>query len=432
MEVRPLSSEDVSILALENQTVAGHACKVIVLSDGIDVELLRASISARLPRAPDLCVRLRELEGSWCWVPDDEMDMAAHVVLGPSAGDGDETDLRAAVGRIFQQRLDRSRPLWRIDVMPSLEGGGSALIWRVHHALADGSTAMRMADAVLWDPAAGAEASRRRHADRRAGSGPARSTAAARRRLGAVRAMAREVPQPWHRSPFDGHISARREVAFAIVPFAGLRRVAHVSQGATVNDGVLTVVAGALRRWLERAHGHLGTVRVKVPVSLHTRSIASEETPAEPGNRDSFFCLDVPLGSDDPLERLGMIRRSTVVRKQDHDAEHIDSLMHALARIPRLRQFAERALAHPRAFAVNVSNVPGPRQPVEVLGVPVRALYSLAEIRDHHALRIAVVSLANVLTFGLTADPTLLPDVRSLAKYIEMEAEAFMACLEAV
>lgn len=132
--------------------------------------------------------------------------------------------------------------------------------------------------------------------------------------------------------------------------------------------------------------------------------------------RGRGFCLDLPLEPADPLERLDSIRRATAVRKQGHDAQQLDALTRELARVPPLRRFAERALAHPRSFALNVSNVPGPRRPVEVLGVPVRALYSLAEIREHHALRISVVSLANALSFGLTADPTLLTDIDTLAR----------------
>jgi hypothetical protein len=106
--------------------------------------------------------------------------------------------------------------------------------------------------------------------------------------------------------------------------------------------------------------------------------------------------------------------------------------MRHLGRTPRLRRFAEQVLTHPRSFALNVSNVPGPRQPVNVLGIPVRALYSLAEIREHHALRVAVVSLADTLNFGLSADPTLLADVDQLAKDIEAEASSLIACVEAV
>jgi hypothetical protein len=103
--------------------------------------------------------------------------------------------------------------------------------------------------------------------------------------------------------------------------------------------------------------------------------------------------------------------------------------MHRLARTPRLSRFAEHVLAHPRSFALNVSNVPGPRRPVRVLGVPVAALYSLAEIGEHHALRVAVVSLAGTLNVGLVADPTLLADVDHLADGMQAEAAALIDCL---
>ena len=97
----------------------------------------------------------------------------------------------------------------------------------------------------------------------------------AHHRLAALLAAAREVPQPWLRSPFDGHIDARRSVAFTAARLDELHRVAAAADGATVNDAVLTVVAGGLRRWIEAHHGHLGAVRVKVPVSLHTLPPAS-------------------------------------------------------------------------------------------------------------------------------------------------------------
>ena len=100
--------------------------------------------------------------------------------------------------------------------------------------------------------------------------------------------------------------------------------------------------------------------------------------------------------------------------------------MRELAGIPPLSHFAERVLAHPRSFALNVSNVPGPRQPVRVLGMPVRAMYSLAEIGEHHALRIAVVSLAGTLNLGFVADPTLLADVSDLAADVQAEAAALI------
>jgi WS/DGAT/MGAT family acyltransferase len=334
----------------------------------------------------------------------------------------DAAALRALVASVFERRLDRSRPLWRMDVVPVLAGGGGAVIWRIHHALADGSTAMRMASAVLWDeqpaPGAGARGAR--------GNGGGTGEHA-----DGLAVLAREAPRPWRHSPFDGHIGARRSVAFASVELAGLRRATAAVEGATVNDAVLTVVAGGLRGWLEHRHGRLDAVRVKVPVSLHglaAEASAGAGADTEPGNRDSFFCLDLPLGSGDPVERLTAIRRATRARKRGHDAQRLDALMRELGRAsPRLRHFAERALAHPRSFALNVSNVPGPRGPIGVLGVPVRSLHSLAEIRERHALRVAVVSLAGTLHYGLCADPTLLPDVEHLAEAMQAEAAALVA-----
>ncbi len=382
-----------------------------------------------------LSMRLGEIDGAPWWVPAQQVEMAAHVVPAPAPASGaeDEAGFRATVAGIFAQHLDRSRPLWRIDVIPRRPGGGSALIWRIHHALADGMTAMRMASAVLWDedPVTGPRATRTRS------RAPRAARTVPHRRLATLLAAARELPQPWLRSPFDGHIDARREVAFTTAGLEELHRVAAAADGATVNDAVLTVVAGGLRRWLEAHHGHLGAVRVKVPVSLH--ALAPPEPPpgtpepqpgspvpgddhAQPGNRDSFFCLDLPLGSADPLERLAAIRRATLARKRGHDAQHLDAVMRELARTPRLSRFAEHVLAHPRSFALNVSNVPGPRRPIRVLGVPVHSLYSLAEIGEHHALRVAVVSLAGTLNIGLVADPTLLADVGDLAAGMQAEA----------
>jgi len=423
---QPLSREDLSILALENATVAGHTCKVILVQGQLDPARLRDSIARRLDRAPRLRLRLAERDGEPCWVPDPDLDLTAHVVQSGTSGAGDDAGLRAAVAAIFAQHLDRSRPLWRIDVIPGLAGGRSAVIWRIHHALADGMTAIAMASAVLWDDAPAAAPRARAHR-------PTPATAASAggpHLLGDLRSATREAPQPWHRSPFDGHIDARRSVAFSTAGLAGLRQVCHATGGATVNDGVLSVVAGGLHRWLEAHHGHLGAVRVKVPVSLHNAAGPGHDG-ADPGNRDSFFCLDLPLGAADPLDRLATIRHATRVRKQGHDAQHLDACMRQLARVPPLGHFAERVLSHARSFALNVSNVPGPRQPVRVLGRPVVAMYSLAEIGAHHALRIAVVSLADTLNFGLVADPTLLDDVDQLAAGLHAEAAALTACLPA-
>jgi diacylglycerol O-acyltransferase / wax synthase len=420
-----LSSEDLDILSLENETVAGHTCKVIVLDGEIDPDRLTASIASRLDRGPELRLRLQSVDGDPWWGSAATVDLDRHVVVHEGGGRLDDAGLRAKVARLFEQRLDRSEPLWRMDVLPELSDGRSAVIWRMHHALADGTTFMRLASAVLWDQ----EVDRVRSTGPPSERSPTSSRSTESQRSRPIRTFVRETPRPWSRSPFDGHIGAQRSVAFATARLDGLHRAAAACEGATVNDAVLAAVAGGLRRWLEAGHGHLGVVRVKVPVSLHGMPAHRGDDGRQPGNRDSFFCVDLPLGATNPLDRLETIRRATRSRKDGHDAERLDALMRDLGRAsPRLRQFAERALAHPRSFALNVSNVKGPRRPVHVLRLPVRSFHSVAEIRERHALRVAVMSLADTISFGLCADPTLIPDVDKLAEFMQVEATVLADC----
>jgi WS/DGAT/MGAT family acyltransferase len=436
METVPLGAEDRAILALESETVAGHTCKVVRVGPGApDVERLRASVAARLADAPALTRRLGGKPSAPEWVPDPDFDVADHVVAAPIVEPLDATDLRAAVAELFTERLDRSRPLWRIDVLPVADGG-SALVWRIHHALADGTAAMRHARTMLWDPAeplpdaAGARPATDRATAAHAGSSAAaraRSAAAAdaederRRRAHLAAFIKREAPHPHSHSPFGGRIGPRREVEFARASLPNLHDAAKRLDGATVNDGVLTVIAGALRGWAEQRHGHLGAVRVKVPVSLHHEG-------DDDGNRDSFFTLALPIGEPDAVERLRAVHAATTACKAGHDAELMDELGRELEHAsPRLRSLLTHIEDGPAAFALSVSNVPGPRTPVTVLGAPVEALHSIAEIGERHALRVAVVSLADELYFGFCADPAIVSDLSLLAAGVESEAATLIA-----
>ena len=406
-----LTDEDRAILALESAAVVGHTCNVVLVGPGAPTaERLRASVAERLASAPALTRRLGGTAERPAWVDDERFDIAAHVVAA-DVDPCDEKSIRGEVARLFAERLDRSRPLWRIDVLRRA-GDGAVLVWRIHHALADGTTAMRFADAVLWDaePAAGAAAPRPH---------PAGDDSGRRLRLAAF--LRHELTLGHRRSPFDGTIGAERDVAFAGAPLQALHDAARGLAGATVNDAVLTAVAGGLRAWIRDHHGHAGKVRVKVPVSLH-------QAGDDEGNRDSFFTVELPLDEPDPVARLTAIRAATAARKADHDAETLDLLMHDLASLsPQLEQLCRRLEASTRAFALNVSNVPGPSSAVAVLGVPVEAVYSIAEIGERHALRVAVVSVAGRLHFGLCSDPAIVGGIDLLAAGVEAEATALVA-----
>jgi diacylglycerol O-acyltransferase / wax synthase len=413
VEAFPLTSEDQTILALESATVVGHTCKVISVGTGAPaLAALRARVAERLGSTPALTRRLTETPAGPAWVPDDRFDVTAHVADVPGAP-REPAAVRSAVADLFAERLDRSRPLWRIDVVPVL-GGGAALVWRVHHALADGTTLMRYAHDLLWDTSPKAAGPAHHHALSHADDD-------ARRRGHLVGFLRREFSRTRESSPFDGRIGTRREVAFASTGLGRLHRAAKDLCGATLNDAVLTSVAGGLRRWVQEHHGHLGVVRVKVPVSLHHES-------EDAANRDSFFTVSLPLNEPDPVVRLRETQAATSVRKADDDAQTMDTLLRRLGDVsPPLERLCVRIERSPRSFAVNVSNVPGPRLPVTLLSAPVDELFSLAEIGERHALRVAVVSCGDTLSFGICADPAIVEHVQTIANGIEAESQALAA-----
>ena len=167
-------------------------------------------------------------------------------------------------------------------------------------------------------------------------------------------------------------------------------------------------------------------MRVKVPVSLHR----ADEGPEALGNADSFFFVDLPVTEPDPERRLLAIARECAARKQAGDAQQIDALIRELAgRSPAAGRAAVRWSMSPHVFTLNVSNVPGPRQPVRVCGRPLRAVYALAEIADWHALRIAVFSACGTLTFGLCGDAEHVSALDVLASEIEAEFAALAAAV---
>lgn len=408
----PLQPEDRAILELESATVVGHTCKVIRLGEGAPgIDALRALVERRIDSVPELTRRLGGSEGAPAWVVAD-VDIAAQVV-GREPVSADESG--GLVASLFAERLDRSLPLWRMDHAPLAEGG-AVVVWRIHHALADGTACVRLARELLWDapavPPSGssgvpAERAREPHDD------------AARRRSHLAAYVERELAESVRRSPFDGRIGTARRVAFASVPLAPLHDAARELAEATVNDAVLALVAGALRRWIEAHHGSMHGVRVRVPVSLHHEGDAV-------ANRDSFFTLHLPLAEPDPVARLRAIQGATAVRKAGHDAEERERVLDGLGSHRHLDQLCRRIEASPRNFALSVSNVPGPREPVSVLGAPVTSLHTLAEIGARHALRVAVVSLAAQLDFGFVADPAIVDDLGAMASGVEAEAEALL------
>jgi diacylglycerol O-acyltransferase len=409
-EAVPLQAEDLAILALECPTIVGHTCKVIgIAPGGLDAAAVRARVESRLAASHVLTRRLGGPAKAPAWVPDPDFDLSHHVVSAPVSSPVDESGLRRVVGDLFAQHLDRERPLWRMDVAP-LADGGTAVIWRIHHALADGTTTMRWARELLWDePEESASAAAAAHA-----------ADEARRRRHLASFVSREYARSSGRSPFDGLIGSQREIGLATLPLGAVKRAAHSAAGATLNDALLSILAGSVRHYIQAHHGRLTDIRVRVPVSLHHEGDAV-------ANRDSFFSLALPLHIEDPVERLRFVHAETELRKSQHDAELADELLSHLSKAQAMQRLVTRMNNSPRRFAVCVSNVPGPRVPVSVTGLPVNSLVGLAEIGERHGLRVAAVSLHDNLSLGFCVDPALVPEVQSMADFAALEADALIA-----
>ena len=444
MTLPRLSPEDARILALEGDSIAGHTCKVLVLDSRITTDEVRTHVADRIGRAPRLRDRLAPTPLGLAppvWAPDPAFSVANHV-KAVKAEVGHE-QLPTLVADAMARRLPRDRPLWSIDVVERLGDAGSALIWLIHHASADGATCMRLGERVIWSDQGGVPAGpagedpdpsraallRDGLADRARGVasgavGAARAVTSPKRlRHGAEevarmpRTLRRELAPGSAESPFAAQVGARRSVALAQRSLAELKAIEHAAgPGFTINDVLLAAVASGVRRWLEDRGEIPLPLRVKVPVSMHP----ANEQPDALGNRDSFIFVTLPIHERDPQVRLRAINAETTACKQAHDPSTLYAFFNDLSHVlPPAARAASKMAMSPRTFAFSVSNVRGPAKRIAVAGRPVAAMYSLAEIADRHALRLSGLSCAGEMTLGLCADAAAVPDLDGLAAAVE-------------
>jgi len=446
--VERLSADDTRILRLESDVIAGHTLKVVIVDAPEQgppptLDLVRRRIQARLGGHRRARQRLAATPlgvATPAWIDDTSFDIRRHVRLA-SEPVSDREDLIAFAGKVMAERLDHSRPLWCIDFVGRLDDGRTALVIRIHHCLADGVTALRLLSQLLWDDANGSEpgspspwqvdpepgavrllatgvGSRVRGLGGAVSSG-ARAAASPRRWRESGRGLAalpgmlrRELWPLGAETAFDRRIGGDRELAFTSCGLDDLKRIEHAAgEGVTVNDVVLAIVAGAIRRWLSAHEEPMQAMRVQIPVSMHHR----DEDDDALGNRDSFLFCDLPISEPDPRARLEAINAETKSRKAHHDPDELYSFFHSLSHIRPLYKVASGFAAGPREFALSVSNVPGPREPVSLLGAHVAELYSVAEPADRHALRASAISLAGRMGLGFCTDPGAVPGVADLA-----------------
>ncbi len=443
-----LSGLDASFLYLETSAQLMHVCGVVVVDPetipaGYSYAQVRGALARRVSDVPSFRRKLRQVPlhlDHPVWVDDESFDVDRHLRRVALPAPGGDRELAEICGHLAGIPLDRSRPLWEMWAIEGLANGRVAFFVKMHHAAVDGVSGAGLISHLCGlapdQPGVGLE-------EPEVGRTPTEVELAARglvrtllKPLGlarlvvpsvglvartldrARRGTAMAAPFTAPRTSFNGTITGHRSVAFADLPLEVAKEVKHAT-GTTVNDVVLAVAGGSLRRHLG-ARGELpaSSLVATVPVSVHGTS-------KREGGSNKVSALFCRLGSDidDPLERLRDLAERNRHAKEHHNAIGPDTLQDwAELAAPRAFGLAVRMYSrlrlperHPVVHNLVISNVPGPPVPLYFLGARVDALYPLGPIFHGAGLNITVMSHNGQLHVGVIACRELAPEVADLA-----------------
>ena len=441
-----LTAVDASFLVQEKSNSHMHIGALIVVEGKAPpFEEFIAEIESRLHMVPRYRQKLAWPPGDSgrpLWIDDPNFNIAYHVRHTALPHPGSEQQLLNLAARIASQQLDRSKPLWEMWVVEGLEGNRFAVINKTHHSLVDGVSGVDLAtvlfdlevkpatrhrDVEPWTPhpepsSAEMLAAGLRDAARGVFGIASRVLKLAQRpdkAVDEVREAAEGIGEfawaglnPAPDTPLNVEIGPHRRFAISREQLADFKTVKNAF-GGTVNDVVLTVVSGSLRKWMHsrgvRTEGL--ELRALVPVSIR----AKEEHGAL-GNRIAVMRGPLPVYIKDPVARLRFVKKSMDGLKESKQAVGAEVLagVQQLAPPTVLAQ-ASRINFSTRLFNLIVTNVPGPQFPLYVLGQRLLNLYPIAFLPQNHSLAIAIMSYDGELNFGLLADYDALPDVEEIA-----------------
>jgi diacylglycerol O-acyltransferase len=442
-----LTALDATFLHLEDHSDAHmHVASVMVFDgDAPTHQELIDHVLSRLDLVPRYRQRLAYVplgQGRPVWADDPHFNPYYHIRHTALPKPADDAALKRLAGRLFSQRLDRSKPLWEIWLVQSMSGGRFALIAKTHHALVDGISGVDITT-VLFDTAR--EPSPTGPASPWSAKplpGPAkllgealieRSTVPAEMARGAralLRAPRRAVAQvkdglasvgattlaginaPAPPSPFNVDIGPHRRYTFVDAELAKFKAIKD-SLGGTLNDVVLATVSLALGRYLRgRDHDTDGLVlKAMVPVSVR-----SKEQRGALGNQVAAMWAPLPVGVENPAECLQKITAAMEDLKKGGQAVGAQVLTNLAGFAPpTILSQAARLQARQPFFNLVVTNVPGPQFPLYLLGRRLRVLYPVVPLAQRQALGIAVMSYDGHLGFGLLGDYDALPDLEKIA-----------------
>ncbi|MGY6652428.1 wax ester/triacylglycerol synthase family O-acyltransferase [Amycolatopsis sp. TRM77291] len=405
------------------------------------------SITARLPRIPRYRKKVHRLPldlDAPVWVDDDRFDARRHFHRVAVPVPGDENALCDLVALLMAERLDRDHPLWEFWVIEGLEGGRWAVLSKLHHCLADGISGTRLLRALFDTQVATApEAAEAEDpgsiallwgAMRKLAAIPFDETAALTRLVRSPGLAVRRIADaakgmgalasalvPAARSSLSGPIGPDRRYELA---HASLREIHEIGEvfDTTVNDVVLASITAAFRALLLRRgeEPRPDSVRTLVPVSVR-RDFASVD------NQISLMLPLLPVDIEDPADRLTEVHRRLAELKNSKEVETGAELTGAGLHVPfaPISWAIRLAAGLPQHNVVTVTtNVPGPREPLHLLGRAVIGLYPYVPIALRLRTGIAVLSYGDDVTFGVTLDFDSSPDSGFFSKAIERDLVA--------
>ncbi|HET6810560.1 MAG TPA: wax ester/triacylglycerol synthase family O-acyltransferase [Acidimicrobiales bacterium] len=466
MTIERLSGMDATFLYVETPSNQTHMTGVLVfdpstMKEPYSFDRMREYVRSRLGRAPAFTRKLARVPFDVAhpvWVDDADFDLEAHLHRVAAPSPGGPRELGELAGQIAGWPLDRNRPLWDMWFVEGLEEGHVALVAKMHHSTIDGVSGanlmMHLFDLepdpppVPEEPAAEPQPApadlelllwglwsraRRPLLLPRAMVDTARAGVELVRRR--IRPGAKGMAAPFSAppTPFNAPITGHRRVAFCSVAMADVQMIRHAF-GTTVNDVILAVCGGAIRRWLERRDALPDRPLVAgVPVS--TRGDEDGGGGGFGANLISAMFVSLATDVDDPLERLQRIHDGTRHAKEEFRAVGADVLTNwtefsgprLFGLAVRLYSRMELADRHPPALNFIVSNVPGPPIPLYLAGGRLVALYPLGPVFDGMGLNVTVLSYMDTVGFGFLACRELIPDLWDLAGFVDEALEELKA-----
>lgn len=445
-----LQAIDAGFLHQEGPASHMHVGALVIAEGPVpEYEDLLDSIRRRLHLVPRYRQRLvfpPANSGRPLWTDDTDFNLGYHVRYTALPEPGSNEQLMQLCARVFSEQLDRSKPLWEMWLIEGLDDGSFGLLTKAHHAMIDGIGGVDLATVLFdlgpepapidedldpWVPepdpstvdllTAGVSevAKVSRSVTQKALMAFQRPEHALQEARVAAEGIGEIVwagLNPAPATPLNVEIGPHRRFAGVVSELTDFKAVKNAF-GGTVNDVVLTVVAGALRRWLQsrgvRTEGL--ELRALVPVSVRT-----EDQRGVPGNRIAAMRGPLPVWVEDPVARLEVVRESMddlKDSKQAIGAEVLSNVQNFAP--PTVLAQASRINFSTRLFNLLVTNIPGPQFPLYVQGREMRTVFPIAFLPQNHALAIAIMSYNGHMNFGLLGDFDALFDLDEFAAAIK-------------